>query len=55
MAGKIFVNYRHEDGEGFVQFLHHHLVSEFAPGALFMDVNIELGDDFPELGCGTDN
>jgi hypothetical protein len=52
MAGKIFINHRRDDDPGFVQFLHHHLGSEFAPSDLFIDVvegNIEPGDVFPEV------
>jgi hypothetical protein len=51
MAGKIFINYRRDDDPGFAQFLYECLASEFAPDALFMDVEGDIGpgDIFPRL------
>jgi hypothetical protein len=51
MPGKIFINYRRDDGSGFAQALYQRLEEEFPSGDLFMDVEgpIKPGDDFVEV------
>ena len=44
---RIFINYRRQDTEGYVGRLYDHLLKEFKPHEIFMDVqNIKPGGDF---------
>jgi hypothetical protein len=51
MAGKIFINYRRGDDQGYTQAIYQRLEGEFAAGNLFMDVegHIKPGDHFVEV------
>lgn len=45
----IFISYRREDAEGYAGRLYDHLVKQFKPNQVFIDIdNIEPGEDFVE-------
>ncbi len=47
---RIFINYRRQDTEGYVGRLYDHLLKQFKPHDIFMDVqNIEPGADFVQV------
>lgn len=47
---RIFINYRRQDTEGYVGRLYDHLLKQFKPYDIFMDVqNIEPGADFVQV------
>lgn len=47
---RIFINYRRQDTEGYVGRLYDHMIKQFKPYDIFMDVqNIEPGADFVQV------
>ena len=50
LMSRIFINYRRMDTEGYVGRLYDHLIQQFKPENIFMDVqNIEPGADFVQV------
>ena len=46
---EIFISYRRDDAAGYVDRLYADLVRKYGEKAVFMDQDIELGGDFPEV------